>query len=115
MADNNSLDYKVLFLQEKERGKQEEERRKQEEERRKHAEDEGRREKERREQVESQRNQIEERTRRTTFLEFLRHCHNLLSRPLKVVTPSRSTTGTIPLPKGKHCPTRLRLWTDCVR
>ncbi|CEL07679.1 hypothetical protein ASPCAL10835 [Aspergillus calidoustus] len=108
MADNSSPDYKILFLQA-------EERRKQEEERRKLAEDEGRREKERREQAESQRNQIEERTRRTTFLEFLRHCHNLLSRPLKVATPSRSTTGTIPLPKGKHCPTRLRPWTDCVR
>ncbi|KAJ6101887.1 hypothetical protein N7486_004314 [Penicillium sp. IBT 16267x] len=136
MADNNSPDYKALFLQEKERRKQEEERRKQEEERRKqeeerrkqeeerrrqeeerrkHAEDEGRREKERREQAESQRNQIEERTRHTTFLEFLLHCHNLLSRPLKVATPSRSTTGTIPLPKGKHCPTRLRPWTDCAR
>ncbi|KAL4994947.1 hypothetical protein BDV10DRAFT_142818 [Aspergillus recurvatus] len=66
-------------------------------------------------QAEKRREQIEERARRTTFLEFLHHCHNLLSRPLKVATPSRSTTGTIPLPKGKHCPTRLRPWTDCIR
>ncbi|KAL4801673.1 hypothetical protein BDV18DRAFT_71781 [Aspergillus unguis] len=66
-------------------------------------------------QAEKRREQIEERARRTTFPEFLHHCHNLLSRPLKVATPSRSTTGTIPLPKGKHCPTRLRPWTDCIR
>jgi hypothetical protein len=52
---------------------------KQEEERGKLAEDEGRRERERREQAESQRNQIEERIRWATFLEFLRHSHNLLS------------------------------------
>ncbi|CEL11489.1 hypothetical protein ASPCAL14591 [Aspergillus calidoustus] len=108
MADNSSPDYKSLFLQA-------EEKRRQQEERRQLAEDEGRLEKGGREQAESQRNQIEERTRRTTFLEFPRHCHNLLSRPLKVATLSRSTTRTIPLPKGKHCLTRLRPWTDCVR
>ncbi|CAG8325322.1 unnamed protein product [Penicillium salamii] len=99
MADNNSPDYKALFLQA-------EKRRKEAEERQKQAEDEGRREKRRREQA-------EERTRPTTFVEFLRHSHNLLSRPLRVETPSRSTTGKIPLPTGKYCPTRLEHWTDC--
>ncbi|CAG8894365.1 unnamed protein product [Penicillium egyptiacum] len=59
------------------------------------------------------REQAEERTRPTTFVEFLRHSHNLLSRPLRVETPSRSTTGKIPLPTGKYCPTRLEHWTDC--
>ena len=46
-------------------------------------------------------------------MEFLRHSHNLLSRPLRVETPSRSTTGKIPLPTGKYCPRRLEHWTDC--
>ena len=86
MAANSSPDYKSLYLQEQERRKQ--------------AEDEGRQEKERREQA-------EERTRPTTFVEFLRHSHDLLSRPLRVETPSRSTTGKIPLPTGKYYPTRL--------
>ncbi|KAL4931879.1 uncharacterized protein BDV17DRAFT_279971 [Aspergillus undulatus] len=106
MADNNSPDYKALFLQAEERRKQEEERRKQAEERQKQAEDEGRRERERREQ-------LQELSRPTTFVEFLRHSHNLLSRPLRVETPSRSTTGKIPLPTGKYCPTRLEPWADC--
>ncbi|KAI2887417.1 hypothetical protein CBS11852_7480 [Aspergillus niger] len=112
MADN-SPDYKALFLQA-------EQKRKQEEERRKEAEDEGRREKERRIQAEDEgrqekerREQLQERSRPTTFVEFLRHSHDLLSRPLRVETPSRSTTGKIPLPTGKYCPTRLEHWTDC--
>lgn len=99
MADNSSPDYKSLFLQAEERRKNAEEQQKQAEERQKRAEDEGR--------------WHRERSRRTTFAEFMQNCHNLLSRPLKVETPSRSTTGTIPLPKEKFCPTRLRPWTDC--
>ncbi|PWY82241.1 hypothetical protein BO70DRAFT_336669 [Aspergillus heteromorphus CBS 117.55] len=106
MADNNSPDYKALFLQAEQRRKQEEERRKQAEERQKQAEDEGRQEIERREQ-------LQELSRPTTFEEFLRHSHNLLSRPLRVETPSRSTTGKIPLPTGKYCPKRLEYWADC--
>ncbi|ELR05358.1 hypothetical protein GMDG_07341 [Pseudogymnoascus destructans 20631-21] len=43
----------------------------------------------------------------------MRFCHSLLSRSLRVESPSRSTTGNIPLPTGKYCPTRLALWTDC--
>lgn len=113
MADNSSPDYKSLFLKAEKRRKEAEERRKQEEDRRKQAEDEGRREKERREQAEDEGRQERERNRRTAFVELLRHCHNLLSRPLRVETASRSTTGTIPLPTGKYCPTRLEPWTDC--
>ena len=56
---------------------------------------------------EKRRNQL------TTFGEFIRACHSLLSRSLTVETPSRSTQGTIPPPTGKYCPTRLRLWEDC--
>ncbi|KAJ5841399.1 hypothetical protein N7534_011229 [Penicillium rubens] len=92
MAANSSPDYKSLYLQEQERRKQ--------------AEDEGRQEKERREQA-------EERTRPTNFVEFLCHSHTLLSRPLRAEIPSRSTTGKVPLPTGKYCPTRLEHWTDC--
>ncbi|BDD57465.1 hypothetical protein MPDQ_005575 [Monascus purpureus] len=54
-----------------------------------------------------------ERNRPTTFPEFIQHCHDLLWRPLRAQTPSRSTTGKIPAPIGKHCPLRLRPWTDC--
>ncbi|CAG8106649.1 unnamed protein product [Penicillium salamii] len=98
MADN-SPDYKALFLEaEKQRAEAEEQR--------KQAEDEARREKERREKA-------EERDQPTTFVELLRHSHDLLSRPLRVEIPSRATTGTIPLPTGKYCPTRLEFWTDC--
>ncbi|KAL4997894.1 hypothetical protein BDV10DRAFT_168252 [Aspergillus recurvatus] len=99
MADNSTPDYKSLFLQA--------------EERRKQAEDEGRREKERREQAEERQKQAEERTRQTTFMELMRYSHNLLSRQLRVETPSRSTAGQIPLPTGKYCPTRLEYWNNC--
>lgn len=92
MTDNNTPDYKSLFLQAEERQKQ--------------AEDERRQEKDRWKQA-------EKRTRQTTFMEFMRYSHNLLSRPLRVETPSRSTTGKIPLPTGKYCPTRLEYWNDC--
>ncbi|KAJ5704497.1 hypothetical protein N7536_000186 [Penicillium majusculum] len=100
MAANSSPDYKSLYLQEQERRKQAEYERRQEAERWRQAEDEGRQEKEKRKQA-------EERTRPTNFVEFLCHSDNLLSRPLRADTPSRSTTGEIPLPTGKYCPTRL--------
>ncbi|CRL29603.1 unnamed protein product [Penicillium camemberti] len=100
-------DYKALFLQAEKRRKEAEERQKQaedegrrekmrreqEEERRKQAEDEGRQEKERREQA-------EERTRPTTFVEFLRHSHDLLSRPLSRDTISLDYRQNTPLPRG---------------
>ncbi|KAJ9477310.1 hypothetical protein VN97_g13206, partial [Penicillium thymicola] len=87
MADPSFPDYKTLYLQAEERRKQEAE---------------GRR-------------QAEERTRQTTFTELIQHCHVRLSRSLRVDSPSRSTTGKIPLPKGKYCPTRLEHWTDCPK
>lgn len=85
MAGNSSPDYKALFLKEAELRKQAEDQHKQEKRRNQH----------------------------TTFTEFIRACHSLLSPSLKVETPSRSTRGTIPPPSGKYCPTRLRLWEDC--
>lgn len=99
MVSNSSPDYKALFLRA-------EEGRKQAELRQKQAED-------REEQAEEGRRQERKRNQRTTFTEFIRYCHNLLSRPLEVETPSLSTTGNIPLPTGKYCPTRLRPWEDC--
>ncbi|KAF4467278.1 kinase-like domain [Fusarium albosuccineum] len=114
MADNSSPDYKKLFLQEQERRKQAEEQQRQ-------AEEQQRQERKRREQAEERQKQAEdearqdrERNQPTTFAEFICHCHNLLSRSLTVETPSRSTTGKIPLPTGKFCPTRLRPWMDCL-
>ncbi|GAB0136262.1 hypothetical protein EsDP_00004569 [Epichloe bromicola] len=107
---NNSPDYKKLFEQEKRR-------REQAEERQRRAEDDVQR---RREQAEEQQRRAEDNARRlsdrirnTTFLEFLHQCHTLLSLPLKADDPSRSTTGSIPPPTGKYCPTRLRPWVDC--
>lgn len=85
MNTNSPTDYKALFLQEQERRRQ--------------AEEEGRQEK--------------ERNRNTTLVEFLRCCHKVLSRPLRVRTSSDSTTGEIPIPKGKHWSTLLERWVDC--
>lgn len=65
-------------------------------------------------QERERRKHFEDRQKQTTLVEFLRHCHNVLSRPLQVRTPSSSTTGEIPIPKGKHCPTRLEQWIDCA-
>ncbi|KAJ5588790.1 hypothetical protein N7537_011468 [Penicillium hordei] len=92
MADHSSPNYKDLYLRAEEGRKQAEEREKQEAERRR---------------------QAEERNQQTSFTELLQNCHDLLSRQLRVETPSRSTTGKIPLPTGKYCPTRLEHWADC--
>ncbi|KAL4780135.1 hypothetical protein BJX76DRAFT_351242 [Aspergillus varians] len=93
MSGSSSPDYKALFLKAEEERKQAEERQRQAEERER---------------------QERERNRPTTFGEFIRHCHDLLWRPLRAEAPSRSTTGTIPPPTGKYCPIRLRPWTDCA-
>lgn len=84
MADNSTPDYKSLYLQAVEGQKQ--------------AEDEARRE-------QASWEQAEERARQTTFMELMYYSHDLLSRPLRVETPSRSTTGKVPPPDGKYCPT----------
>ena len=81
MAD--PTDYKALFLR---------------------AEEERRHEAELRRQAEQRERQERERNQQTTFEEFIQHCHDLLSRPLRAEKPSRSTTGKIPAPTGKHCP-----------
>ncbi|KHO00585.1 Lipopolysaccharide kinase [Metarhizium album ARSEF 1941] len=67
---------------------------------------------EQRRQAEERQRQAEERTRKTTFLELIHCCHEFLSVPLRVAPPNKSTTGSIPIPKEKYCPTKLRLWKD---
>ncbi|PYH99454.1 hypothetical protein BO71DRAFT_415543 [Aspergillus ellipticus CBS 707.79] len=120
MSGSSSPDYKALFLKAEERRKWAEERQKQAEDREKQAEEERklaeelqRQEAELRKQAEEREWQERERNRPTTFPEFIRYYYNLLWRPLRAQTLSRSTTGKIPSPTGKHCPLRLLPWTDC--
>ncbi|KAJ5350271.1 hypothetical protein N7541_007998 [Penicillium brevicompactum] len=108
MANSNIPKYQTLYLQAEEGRRRAEERERQAEER-EQKEAEGRR------QAEEREKQAEERTRQTTLTELIQHCHVLLSRSLRVDSPSRSTTGKIPLPKGKYCPARLELWTGCPK
>lgn len=79
-------------------------------------------ERERRRAADKQRNrhkaesraQIEgKKTRPTTFEEYIRACHTLLSKPLRIQTDkSLSTQDSIASPKNKPCPTLLKPWTD---
>ena len=100
---------------EQERRRADEERRRAELERQR-AEDEQRNRKEadERAELERQRARIEQsKTRRTTFEEYIRTCHTLLSKPLRVQTDKNlSTQGSITSPKNKPCPTLLKPWTD---
>ena len=113
MADNSTPDYKSLFLQAEARQKQAEDERRHKKERREQAEDERKQAEDERRQEKERREQAERRTRQTTFMELMHYSHSLLSQLLTVETPSRSTTGKIPPPTGKYCPTRLEYWNDC--
>ncbi|KAH1297213.1 hypothetical protein KXW28_009153 [Aspergillus fumigatus] len=113
MSGSSSPDYKALFLKAEEERKRAEERQRQAEEREKQAEEARRLAEERQRRAEEREWQERERNRPTTFPEFIRHCHDLLWRPLRAQTPSRSTTGKIPSPTGKYCPIRLLPWADC--
>ncbi|KAG6003408.1 hypothetical protein E4U21_002041 [Claviceps maximensis] len=66
-----------------------------------------------RERAEGELKRAEELRRKSTFMEFLHHCHALFSVPLTVDSPRNCTTGKIPLPKDKFCPLRMELWEDC--
>ncbi|KAI1939937.1 hypothetical protein LOZ66_002371 [Ophidiomyces ophidiicola] len=63
--------------------------------------------------VEGRLQQEREQHRQTSLEEFIQHCHNSLSRPLRPGNIGDSTKGTIPAATSKHCPLRLRPWTDC--
>ncbi|PYH76427.1 hypothetical protein BO82DRAFT_296304 [Aspergillus uvarum CBS 121591] len=118
---SDPVDYKALFFKaDEERKKADEERKKADEERkkadeeRKKADEERKKADEERRQEKILREQAETRNRQTTFEEFIQHCHNLLSKPLKAGDPAQSTTGKIPAPTGKYCPLRLEPWTECA-
>ncbi|EHA26120.1 hypothetical protein ASPNIDRAFT_120396, partial [Aspergillus niger ATCC 1015] len=100
MENSSPPDYQALYLRAEEERQREAELRKQAEER-------GR-------QAEQERDQEREQTRRTTLTELLRCCHKYTSLCLRVESPSRSTTGTVPAPKRKCCPLQLLPWTECT-
>ncbi|GCB27605.1 hypothetical protein AAWM_10490 [Aspergillus awamori] len=100
MDNSSPPDYKALFLRAEEERQRQAELRRQAEERQR--------------QAEQERDQEREQTRRTTFAELIRYCHNYTSLCLRVESPSRSTTGTVPAPKGKRCPLQLLPWTECT-
>lgn len=83
---------------------------------RRRAEDEQRNREQADERAEQGRRRAEEqekKTKPTTFEEYLRACHALLSKPLRIQTDkSLSTQGFITNPKNKPCPTLLKPWTD---
>ena len=58
--------------------------------------------------------QIEgKKTRPTTFEGYIRACHTILSKPLRIQTDkSLSSQGSITSPKNKRSPTLLKPWTD---
>lgn len=86
MASNSSPDYKALYY--------------------------GAREK--RKQAVGELRRLRVHNQQTTFLEFIRCCHNELSRPLKVGTLYYSSVEQLPPPTAKYCPTRLERWVDCA-
>jgi hypothetical protein len=66
-----------------------------------------------RQEAESRAQIEEKKTRPTTFEEYIRACHTLLSKHLRIQTDkSLSTQGSITSPKNKPCPTLLKPWTD---
>jgi len=114
MEDKSSTDYKSLYLQAEKRREEAERQQRQAEEQQRQAEEHQRQAEEQQRKAEARQQYAEEQTRLTTFAEYIRRCHDL-SRSLRVETPSRSTTGQIPSPTGKYCPTRLEYWSDCQR
>ncbi|PLN79964.1 hypothetical protein BDW42DRAFT_171909 [Aspergillus taichungensis] len=127
MTVNSSPDHILLFQQLQEKYQEEQDQRIQVEEQARQAEEQAKQAEEQAKQAEEQVMEANERTKqelenvrvqrkltqKTTFLELMQFCHNLLSRPLKAEIPSRSTTGKIPPPIGKYCPLRLEPWSDC--
>jgi hypothetical protein len=70
-------------------------------------------ERRRAEEADERAKQERKKTRPTTFEEYIRACHTLLSKPLRIQTDkSLSTQGSITSPKNKPCPTLLKPWTD---
>ncbi len=109
MSSRRDSDFARLeqLLQEERRNRQEADERAEHERRRAEDEQRNRQEAESRAQIEGKK------TRPTTFEEYTRACHTLLSKPLRIQTDkSLSTQGSITSPKNKPCPTLLKPWTD---
>ncbi|KAJ5371837.1 hypothetical protein N7517_003843 [Penicillium concentricum] len=51
---------------------------------------------------------------KTSLLEFLQACHELLSSPVQVGSLSTSTQSAIQPPQGKQCPANIVRWEDCA-
>ncbi|KAH6672621.1 hypothetical protein B0J14DRAFT_77847 [Halenospora varia] len=116
MSSRRDSDFARLekLLQEERRNRQEADERA-EQERKRAEEERGRADDEQRNRQEAEsRAQIEgKKTRPTTFEEYIRACHTLLSKPLRIQTDkSLSTQGSITSSKNKPCPTLLKPWTD---
>ncbi|BCS00160.1 uncharacterized protein AKAW2_50501A [Aspergillus luchuensis] len=121
MESSSPPDYQALYLRAEEEKKlaeeerqreaqlrkQAEERERQAEERQRQAEERQRQAEEHQQQAEQERDKEREQTQQTTFAELIQYCHNYTSLCLRVESPSRSTTGTVPAPKGKRCPLQL--------
>ena len=64
-------------------------------------------------EAEQRAGQVEQLLQRTTFHEYLEHCHNILSKPITIqYNKSLATQGTITSPRHKVCPMNLRPWED---
>ena len=61
-------------------------------------------------QAEKRLKQEVERTRKTTFEEVLRACHDIACLMAVEMDRTRSTQGSTTSPKGKSCPTTLKPW-----
>ncbi len=99
--------------QERKRADEERLRAEEEQRNRKEADKRAELERQRVEEAQSRAHIEESKTRRTTFEEYIRTCHTLLSKPLRVQTDkSLSTQGSITSPKDRRCPTLLKPWSD---
>ncbi|KAF1992918.1 hypothetical protein P154DRAFT_528154 [Amniculicola lignicola CBS 123094] len=113
MAEQQSPDYKKLFLEEQRRREAAEQAQKEEQHRRE--EEQRRREEEqrRREAAEQAQDRAEEKTRKTTLPEYLDACHTHLHSGLTVQTDTTlSTRGDPSNATNKLRPENLVLWED---
>jgi len=68
-----------------------------------------------RQEAEKQRQEAEKRIQKSTFLEFLHHCHTYYTEPLGVQTDKeQSTGGTTVRPYGACYPFKLLHWDDFI-
>ncbi|OJJ73102.1 hypothetical protein ASPBRDRAFT_670191 [Aspergillus brasiliensis CBS 101740] len=66
-------------------------------------------------QAEERHRKLIESNRNTTFLEFIRHCHESLSKSIIVGPESQGTEGLSHEPTGMVCPDRFEHWAEFTR